>query len=162
MQGKKCNLHLLIFKCKQPTMVPDTSFTLDAFCICQWAHTGVGAETLPAVAHPGFTEITDCTLQPQEEITSGLLQCQQRDLSHHPQCILLSILSMGSLWYWTKPVFRPSCSTVHICLLFISAGLGMMQSNFVIYLNSGFLHLWSHILHMVNCVLQLKPGIHKL
>lgn len=37
----------------------------------------------------------------------------------------------------------------------------MMQNNLVIYLNSVFLYFLSHILHMENCVLQLKPTIHK-
>lgn len=108
MQGKKCNLYFLIFKCEQPTMVPDTSFTLNAFCICQRAHTRMGAETLPPVTHPGFTEITDCTLQSQQDITSGLLQYQKRDLSHNSQCILVCILSVGLFWL-SERVLNQTC-----------------------------------------------------
>lgn len=122
-------------------MVPDTSFTLNAFCICQRAHARVGAETLPPVTHPGFTEITDCTLQPQQDSISGLLQHQQRLIpssSMYPSIHSVNGLPLVEWEYWIKPVFSPSCLRVHVCLLFISAGLSMMQNNLVIYLNSGF------------------------
>lgn len=52
----------------------------------------------------------------------------------------------------TKPVFRvlrPSCSTVHVCLLFISAGLCMMQNNVVTYLV--FTFLITHCTHGKLC-----------
>ena len=39
-------------------MIPDGAFTLDAVCISQRTHTGMSAQTFPAVAHPGFTEVT--------------------------------------------------------------------------------------------------------
>lgn len=43
-------------------MIPHTPITLNAVGVSQWTHTGVGAQTLPAVAHPGFTEVTYCPL----------------------------------------------------------------------------------------------------
>lgn len=69
---EKYCLDILIFGCEELTVVPDASFTLNAFCICKRADTGMCAQTLPPMTHPGFTEITDCTLQLQREILSCL------------------------------------------------------------------------------------------
>lgn len=43
-----------------PSVIPHTAITLDAVCISQGTHTGVSAQTFPAVAHPSFTEVTYC------------------------------------------------------------------------------------------------------
>lgn len=77
-------------------MVPDTSFALNTFCICERADTRMCAETLPPVTHPSFTEITDCTLQLQKDIILGLLQYQERLLFYNPKCIQVFIFSVGS------------------------------------------------------------------
>lgn len=45
-----------------PTVIPNSSVTLDALGISEGTCTGVGAQTFPAVAHPGFTEVTHCPL----------------------------------------------------------------------------------------------------
>lgn len=43
-------------------MIPHTAFTLNTVCLSQRTHTGMSAQTLPAVAHPGFAEVTYCPL----------------------------------------------------------------------------------------------------
>lgn len=50
------------------TVIPHATITLNAVSISQWTHTGVGAQTLPAVAHPGFTEVTYCPLAERKGI----------------------------------------------------------------------------------------------
>lgn len=39
-------------------VVPYTAFALNAVCIGEGTLTGMGAQTLPAVTDPGFTEVT--------------------------------------------------------------------------------------------------------
>lgn len=51
------------------------------------------AETLPPVAHPSFTEITDCPLQLQKDGILGLVQCPERRISK--PSMHLSILSLS-------------------------------------------------------------------
>lgn len=43
-----------------PTMIPDTTITLDAVCIRQGTGTCVSAQTFSPVADPGFTEVAHC------------------------------------------------------------------------------------------------------
>lgn len=50
-------------------MIPHTAFTLNAVCISQRAHTGMCAQTFPAVAHPSFTEVTYCPLVVKKKCT---------------------------------------------------------------------------------------------
>lgn len=56
LDGRKCKGQRL------PTVIPNSSVTLDALGISEGTCTGVGAQTFPAVAHPGFTEVTHCPL----------------------------------------------------------------------------------------------------
>lgn len=170
------SVHCLDFlKCEQPTVVPDSSFTLNTFCICKRADTCMCTETLPPVTHPSFTEITDCTLQLQKDIILRLLQYLEKD----SYSITLNVFKylfpqwVHSSWarVWTASVFLSSHYTVHlVCLILISAGLTIMQNNlvfsFVCFLFFSFLFWFGffYILNLIheNCVLQLKPEIHKL
>lgn len=47
-------------------MIPHTAFTLNAVCLIQRTCTGMSAQTFPAVAHPGFTEVTYCPLMEEK------------------------------------------------------------------------------------------------
>lgn len=57
-----------VFLCyHQLTVVPDSSLTFNAFCICEWTDTSMCAEAFPTMANPGFTEITNSPLQNKTE-----------------------------------------------------------------------------------------------
>lgn len=44
------------------TVIPDSTLTLDAVGVGQRTRAGVGAQTFPTMADPGFTEVTHCPL----------------------------------------------------------------------------------------------------
>lgn len=44
------------------TVIPDSTLALDAVGVGQRTRAGVGAQTFPTVADPGFTEVTHCPL----------------------------------------------------------------------------------------------------
>ena len=48
------------------TMIPNSSFTLDAKCVSQGTSAGMSREAFATVTHPGLTEVTDCTLTPSD------------------------------------------------------------------------------------------------
>lgn len=52
-----------------PTMIPNGAVTLYAVRVSQRTHTGVSAHTLPAVANPGLTEVTHCSLVVHKKVT---------------------------------------------------------------------------------------------
>ena len=48
------------------TVIPNSSFTLDAKCVSQGTSAGMSREAFATVTHPGLTEITNCTLTPSD------------------------------------------------------------------------------------------------
>ena len=60
----------------QLTMFPDIAITFDALCIGQWAYTSVCTQTLPPMAHPGFTKIAHRPLRQGERLCFDAAQVQ--------------------------------------------------------------------------------------
>ena len=148
-------------KCEQPTMVPDTSFALNTFCICERADTCVCAETLPPVTHPSFTEITDCTLQLQKDIILGLLWYRDRNSSSITLNVSKYPFSQWVHFSWARE-YELHLYSYQAAPQFILFDTHFCRSKYnAQYLVFSFsvFHI-SYLMHE-NCVFQLKPEIHK-
>lgn len=68
-------LYLIIGKVEIPTVLPHAAVAFNAICVRQGTWTGVRAQTLPSMAHPGLAEVT----------YSSLVDTKKEETLHSPQ-----------------------------------------------------------------------------
>ena len=73
------------------TMIPNSSFALDARCVGKRTSAGMSREAFATVTYPGLTEVTDCTLRTSPHSGSMYYSKNNRARKHNGTIVSFGI-----------------------------------------------------------------------